>query len=73
MTLKATEEERRRSYLNEYQSWIKEDAFIRVAPSFLIKNANVIGLHNFYLRKDDGSLKALIFPWVIETLRANSS
>lgn len=60
---KISSEERRRAYASEFNSWVAEDAFIRVERSSVRKDANVIGSHTVFHRKDDGRVKARIVPW----------
>lgn len=57
------DQERIDAYNREYRAWVTEDAFERVDRSSVPREANVIGSHALYKRKDDGSMKARIVPW----------
>lgn len=56
-------EELRREYATEFNCWVREKAFIRVGRSSVPKDANIIGSHTIFSRKDNGRAKARIVPW----------
>lgn len=56
-------EERLAAYNREYDSWVREEAFIRLNRDRVPDDANIIGSHTRYTRKADGTVKASIVPW----------
>lgn len=63
LEISKTNEDRGEAYDREYTSWFKKDAFDRVERCSVPTDANIIGSHTVYRRKDDGSMKARILPW----------
>lgn len=58
-----TPAEKLAAFAQERNSWIKNKAYIRVDRSSVPSDANTIGSHIIYSRKDDGTPKARIVPW----------
>lgn len=58
-----TKSECRDAFSRELESWKENDAFIRVPYSSIPRDANIIGSHTIFKRKDDRSVKARIVPW----------
>lgn len=59
-----TNEDSGEAYDREYNSWVKEDAFERVERRLVPADANIIGSHTVYRRKDEGFMKSSIVPCV---------
>lgn len=58
-----TSEEKVASFNKELKVWKDRGAFKRISKSDAPNDANIIGSHTVYRRKDDGSAKARIVPW----------
>lgn len=67
--VQSTAEERSEAFELERQNWLKQNTYEIVSKLSIPKEANVIGSHTDYRRKDNGMLKARIVPWGTETLK----
>lgn len=56
-------EERDAYFKKELQVWKTRNAFKRIEKVDAPADANIIGSHTIYRRKEDGSAKARIVPW----------
>lgn len=59
-----TQLERAKAFKRELDTWVRKAAFERVDKKDVPLDANIIGSHTVYRKKDDGSVKARIVPWV---------
>lgn len=60
---KLSPSERQVAFDKEHSDWHSKAAFKRVNKSEVPQEANIIGSHTIYRRKDDGTAKARIVPW----------
>lgn len=60
---KLSQSERKEAFQKEKAVWEFRNAYERVERSQVPKEANILGSHTVYLRKDNGMPKARIVPW----------